>query len=63
MKKYIKSIILITLGGMLAINTSCETMELDLLEDPNALSTAAGDPDKLLDGVQVSLGDAIHYFG
>jgi hypothetical protein len=63
MKKYIKSIILLALGVMLAFNSSCETTELNLLDDPNALSSSAGDPDKLLDGVQISFGDAIHYLG
>jgi hypothetical protein len=55
MKKILKSTeILIVLISMITFS-SCETIELELREDPNALSESAANPDLLLNKFKHSL--------
>lgn len=51
MKNIFKYISIVLIGGVLA--TSCETAELDLADDPNALTPVQADPDFYLNEVQL----------
>lgn len=51
MKKIFKYLSIVLIGG--AFVTSCETAELNLTDDPNALTPAQADPDFYLNEVQV----------
>jgi hypothetical protein len=63
MKKYIKPLIFAVLGISMVVNYSCETLEMDILEDPNALSLTDTDPDKILNAVQLNFADGVHFLG
>ena len=43
--------------------SSCETLELELREDPNALSISAANPDLLLNKIQTQFARTMHEFG
>ena len=63
MKKILKSTeLLIVLISMITFS-SCETIELELREDPNALSESAANPDLLLNKIQTQFGSTMHEFG
>ena len=52
--------------GLLAFffaNESCETTDLDLTENPNALSQSQADPDLLLNGIQEDFARVVESFG
>jgi Starch-binding associating with outer membrane len=62
MKKIIKLIKLMFLSGALLL-VSCETTELDLTENPNALTPEQADPDFFLNAVQVNFAFWVESFG
>ncbi|RTY71355.1 SusD/RagB family nutrient-binding outer membrane lipoprotein [Flavobacterium sp. LB2P53] len=63
MKKIFKTAgFLITLISLVTFY-SCETTNLDLTEDPNALPLTAASPDLLLNGVQVEFAQAVQLLG
>lgn len=63
MKKILKSTeLLIIIISMVAFS-SCETLELELREDPNALSISAANPDLLLNKIQTQFASTMHEFG
>ena len=63
MKKILKSTeLLIVLISMLTFS-SCETLELELKEDPNALSIGAADQNLLLNRIQTQFASTMHEFG
>ena len=53
MKNIFKYLSIVLIGGVLA--TSCETTELDLTDDPNALTPSQADPNFYLNEVQLKL--------
>ena len=60
MKKiFIKSFISATLLAGFLIFQSCETTDLNVLEDPNAVSPSAADPDLFLNSIQITLSEII----
>ena len=61
MKKYFKYATLALLTGTLFF-TSCETVELELTENPNALTSDQADPNLLLNSVQISYRNAMGTF-
>jgi len=63
MKKTYKLLRILLIGIGLLFATSCDTTELNLTENPNALPLGSADPDLLLDGVQVNFGYAMEEFG
>lgn len=63
MKKTRKILSILFIGIGLLVTSSCETTNLDLTENPNALPLNAADPDLLLDGVQVDFAYAMEDFG
>lgn len=63
MKKIIKSTgILIAMISMVAY-ISCETMDIDLRENPNALAISQADPNLLLNKIQIQFASTIQEFG
>jgi hypothetical protein len=63
MKKLSKIIGIIIITISLVSLSSCETIDMDLTENPNQLPTSAADPDLLLNGVQVNFAQAMQDFG
>ncbi|OEJ99290.1 hypothetical protein A8C32_08975 [Flavivirga aquatica] len=60
MKKiFIKSFVLTSLLAGLLIIHSCETLDLNVVEDPNAVSPGAADPDLFLNSIQITLSEII----
>lgn len=62
MKKSNK-IILVLLGMLLFANISCETTDLDLTTDPNALPENQADPNFLLNNIQIQFAGVVENFG
>ena len=62
--KKIKNIlkIAVVLLGVISF-TSCETTELDITQNPNALSPDQGSADFFLNGIQVDFGGFVESFG
>jgi hypothetical protein len=54
--------IMVVLLGVISF-TSCETTELDLTQNPNALSPEQASPDFFLNGIQVSFAGFVESFG
>jgi hypothetical protein len=63
MKKILKSAGLLIAMISLVTISSCETIDLELTEDPNALSVNAANPDLLLNKIQVQFARTMHEFG
>ena len=63
MKKILKTAGLLIAMVSLVTFSSCETTNLDLREDPNALPVSAANPDLLLNKAQVQFAETIHEFG
>lgn len=63
MKKTLKFLSILFVGIGLLTTNSCETMDLDLTENPNALPLTASDPDLLLNGIQVDFAYAMEDMG
>lgn len=61
MKKIFKYAFSALLTGTLVF-TSCETIELEQLENPNALSSDQADPDLLLNAIQINYRNAMGTF-
>ena len=61
MKKIFKYLSIVLIGGTFV--TSCETAELDLTENPNALTPAQADPNFYLNEVQVKAAFVVEEFG
>ena len=61
MKKIFKYLSIVLIGG--AFVTSCETAELDLTENPNALTPAQADPNFYLNEVQVKFARVVESLG
>ncbi len=61
MKNIFKYLRLVLIGGILI--TSCETIELDLAENPNALSPSQADPDFFLNAAQVTFARVAETLG
>ncbi len=57
----IKSILLVLMLGI-AFN-SCETTELELLDDPNNLTTDKGDLERFVNAIQLDFSNFIHNIG
>ncbi len=51
-----------TILSTIALLISCETSELDLLDDPNALNQSVADPSYLLNDVQLSFNNIMNDF-
>jgi hypothetical protein len=63
MKKILKTAgLLITMISLVTFS-SCETTDLDLREDPNALPLSAANPDLLLNKTQLQFASTMHEFG
>ncbi len=62
MKRILKYMFVIALGGVFLLN-SCETTELDLTENPNALTPSQADPDFYLNAVQVRFAQVVETLG
>lgn len=63
MKKILKTAGLLIAMISLVTFSSCETTNLELREDPNALPVSAANPDLLLNKVQVQFASTMHNFG
>lgn len=63
MKKTFKFLSILFVGIGLMTTNSCDSLELDNTESPNALPLTASDPDLLLNGVQVDFAYAMEEFG
>lgn len=63
MKKILRTAGLLIAVISLMTFSSCETTDLDLTEDPNALPVSAANPDLLLNKVQVQFAETMHNFG
>jgi hypothetical protein len=61
MKKIIKYIAVVFAAGV--VFNSCETIELDLTENPNALTPSQADPDFLINGVQETFARTVEEAG
>ncbi len=61
MKRILKYLSVIALGAILV--NSCETVELDLTENPNALTPTQADPDFYLNAVQVTFARVVESLG
>lgn len=61
MKKIFKYAFAALLTGSLVF-TSCESIELELLDNPNALSSDQADPDLLLNAIQINYRNAMGTF-
>ncbi|MEX0291027.1 MAG: SusD/RagB family nutrient-binding outer membrane lipoprotein [Flavobacteriaceae bacterium] len=61
MKKIFKYLSIVLIGGTFV--TSCETAELDLTDDPNALTPAQADPNFYLNEVQTKAAEVVEEFG
>jgi hypothetical protein len=62
MKQLFKIFCIATVLGA-SLLQSCETTELDLRKNPNALSSDQGNPDFLLNGIQLRFTDLVESFG
>ena len=62
MKKIIKYIMVIAVASSAMFFTSCETIELELVENPNGLSPDQADPSLLLNSVQLAYLSNVNYF-
>ena len=62
MKKIIKYIMVIAVASSAMFYTSCETTELELVENPNGLSPDQADPALLLNSVQLAYLSNQNYF-
>ena len=62
MKKIYRHIGLIALVGAISFN-SCETIELDLAENPNQLSLEQSSPDLLLNSIQIDFATFVELMG
>ncbi len=61
MKRILKYLSVVALGAFLV--NSCETTELDLTENPNALTPTQADPDFYLNAVQVTFARVVESLG
>jgi hypothetical protein len=62
MKNYFKVLGVVAIAGALSFQ-SCETTELDLRTNPNALSADQASPDFLLNQIQLSFGSGVNAMG
>jgi len=62
MKNYFKVLGVVAIAGALSFQ-SCETTELDLRDNPNALSADQASPDFLLNQIQLSFGSGVNAMG
>jgi len=62
MKNYFKVLGVVAIAGALSFQ-SCETTELDLRINPNALSADQASPDFLLNQIQLSFGSGVNAMG
>jgi len=62
MKKINNILKIMVLFGVISF-TSCETTELDLTENPNALNPTQASPDFFLNGIQVNFASFVESFG
>ena len=63
MNKNLKTLCLLLLLAVSSLYYSCETIELDNTQDPNALGLSAADPSLLLNGVQLNFAKMVEDFG